>query len=142
MANSINWIHLTDLHLGLDDNSWLWPRCKHDLFRDIEKLSREIDGWDLVFFTGDLVQSGKPEEFDQLRMELETLWKVLEKAGRTPKLCAVPGNHDLLRPVAEAATTKALSQLWTIDEELRRQFWKDPSCEYRILIRDIFANYS
>lgn len=142
MADSINWIHFTDLHLGLDDASWLWPRCKHDLFRDLEKITREVDGWDLVFFTGDLVQSGKTAEFDRLNKELATLWKLLAKSGRSPQLCVVPGNHDLSRPAADAAITKTLSQLWGTDEQLRRQFWKDANCEYRSAVTGFFANYS
>src|ERR1035438_8763763 len=106
MAESINWLHLTDLHFGLDNQSWLWPRVKHDLFRDIEKISSETNGWDLVFFTGDLTQGGKKEEFDLLNKEIEELWTVLAKSGRTPKLCTIPGNHDLVRP-NESSVRKA-----------------------------------
>jgi hypothetical protein len=142
MADSINWLHFTDLHLGLDDEAWLWPRSRHDLFRDVEKISREVDGWDLVFFTGDLVQSGKAAEFDRLNKELETLWTHLSKSGRTPQICVVPGNHDLTRPAADAAITKTLSQLWSTDEQLRRQFWKEPDCEYRSAVNAFFTNYS
>ena len=66
MAESINWLHLTDLHFGLDRSGWLWPRFKHELLQDIERLQGEVGGWDLVFFTGDFTQRGTQEEFTAL----------------------------------------------------------------------------
>jgi hypothetical protein len=141
MPESINWIHLSDLHLGLDNHSWLWPRVKNDLFRDLEKIGHEIDAWDLIFFTGDLTQSGAPAEFDKLNKELEELWNVLSKKGRTPLLCVIPGNHDLLRPPIESAVVKALTRLWWSDNSLRRSFWSASSGEYRDAVRRYFASY-
>lgn len=141
MAETISWLHLTDLHFGLDNQSWLWPRFKHDLFKDLEKLAVNTGGWDLVFFTGDFTQSGKKEEFDKLNVELEQLWKVLSKNGRTPLLCKVPGNHDLVRP-DRSAVTKAISEWWWKDSSLRVQFWKEPNCEYRRAINSYFENYT
>jgi predicted MPP superfamily phosphohydrolase/tetratricopeptide (TPR) repeat protein len=142
MTDAINWIHFTDLHLGLDSTNSLWPRVKHDLMRDIEKLTSQVNGWDVVFFTGDLVQTGHREEFDRLNNELDDIWKVLAKSGNDPVICAVPGNHDLTRPAETAATTKALTQLWSDDPSLRRLFWNDPNSEYRIAISEIFFNYT
>jgi hypothetical protein len=140
MAETISWLHLTDLHLGLDSQSWLWPRVKHDLFKDLEKLVINTGGWDLVFFTGDFTQTGNKDEFERLNKELEDLWKVLAKNGRTPRLCNIPGNHDLTRPQS-SAVFKAISQLWWDDEALRSQFWKEPNCEYRQAINSLFQNY-
>jgi 3',5'-cyclic AMP phosphodiesterase CpdA len=106
MAESINWLHLTDLHLGLDDQGWLWPQVKHEFFRDIAQLAGDIGGWDLVFFTGDLTQRGSKAEFDCLSRELEELWVVLAKSGSTPRLCLILGNHDLDRPPSDSAIAK------------------------------------
>ncbi len=75
MSESVNWLHFTDLHLGLDSHSWLWPRVKHDLLRDLGKLGNDVDGWDLVFFTGDLTQKGDSFEFERLNKELEEICK-------------------------------------------------------------------
>src|SRR5580698_10102665 len=141
MPESINWLHLTDLHLGLDSQSWLWPRVKHDLFRDIERLGQEIDGWDLVFFTGDLTQKGDSAEFDRLNKELDDLWQVLSRSGRAPWLCVVPGNHDVTRPPADSAMVKTLTQLWWKDGDLRRTFWAAETSEYRHAVQGYFEAY-
>lgn len=142
MSESINWILLTDLHLGLDDQSWLWPKVKHDFFKDLVKMADQIGGWDLVFFTGDFVQNGTRSEFDLLNKEIEDLWKVLSKSGTTPFLCPVPGNHDLTRPPKGSAVFRTLTQLWWTDEELRKAFWRDNMCEERKAIEECFREYS
>lgn len=142
MAETISWLHLSDLHFGLDSEGWMWPRIKTEIFKDLERLGSSTNGWDLVFFTGDLVQRGEAKEFDALNKELEALWKVLEKFGKTPLLCTVPGNHDLERPSPDSAITKTLSKLWHLDEDLRTKFWKDPTCEYREAIKRHFQSYT
>jgi len=142
MADSINWIHITDLHLGLDNDSWLWPKVKHDFFKDLEVVSDEVDGWDLVFFTGDFVQKGDKSEFERLNKELDSLWKIISKSGRVPKLCVVPGNHDLVRPLSDSAIAKAMTQIWWKDSELRAKFWRDPTDEFRKAVNGFFENYS
>ncbi len=97
MSVEINWLLLTDLHLGLDKDNWLWPKIKHDLCKDIKKLEDKIGNFDLVFFTGDFVQQGSMEDFDELNVELKNLWKTF---SNEPLLCPVPGNKlsmDFLR---------------------------------------------
>ena len=141
MSESINWIFLTDLHLGLDDRSWLWPKVKHDLFIDLAKMTDQIGGWDLVFFTGDFVQAGSRAEYDLLNKEIEGLWKVLSTFSR-PFMCPVPGNHDLIRPSKGSAVLRTLTQLWWSDVELRRTFWHDDTCEERVAIKEYFREYS
>jgi len=142
MLDSINWIHLTDLHLGLDSQSWLWPRMKHELFKDVERISKGVGPLDLVFFTGDLTQRGSKEEFESLDELLRELWEIFEKSGRTPLLCPIPGNHDLIRPDPSTAIARALTQHWWTDEDVRTQFWRDPACEYRIAVERYFENYT
>jgi 3',5'-cyclic AMP phosphodiesterase CpdA len=142
MSDSINWLHFTDLHLGLDKQSWLWPRVKHDLLRDLERVGQEIDSWDLVFFTGDLTQSGAVAEFEQLNEELAQIWAVLTKKGTVPKLCVVPGNHDLRRPPKSSAICKAFSRYWWSDPDVRQSFWTDPTSEYRQATNEFFAAYT
>lgn len=68
----LSWLHLTDLHVGMGSQKWLWPSVKHAVIADIEKLASKTKGIDLVIFSGDLVQSGKKEEFDKLD-EISTL---------------------------------------------------------------------
>jgi 3',5'-cyclic AMP phosphodiesterase CpdA len=142
MSVSINWIHVSDLHFGLDRNSWLWPTVKHRVLQDLETTISRIGKIDLVFFTGDLVQSGSAEEFDRLNRELEEFWGVLGKHGAAPRLCVVPGNHDLARPPIDLAITKALTQLWPSDHQLQRQFWGSEDSEYRNAIVQFFVPYT
>ena len=142
MPETINWIHFTDLHFGSDRKSWLWPTVKHRVLQDLESLSERVPNWDLVFFTGDLVQTGSANEFDGLNAELEDIWKVLGKRGNPPYLCVIPGNHDLSRPASETAIAKTFTQLWPRDEQLRRDFWSKPNSEFRSAIEEFFANYS
>jgi predicted MPP superfamily phosphohydrolase len=142
MPEIINWLHLTDLHMGLDPSGWLWPKMKHDLFRDIEKVGARRGPWDLVFFTGDLTQRGQAAEFDRLNKELEELWAVLRKCGHEPSLCVVPGNHDLVRPDPDSALAKAMTQLWWTDTTVRNRFWRDADSEYRRAVDGFFATYT
>jgi len=141
MREIINWLHLTDIHFGLDANSWLWPKSKHELFKDIKSLGEKNGGYDLVFFTGDFSQKAKKEEYEKLNKDLEELWNIFTKIGRTPLLCAVPGNHDLERPDKGTSVVKALTQLWWSDSDIQRQFWQNDTSEYRIAIKNYFANY-
>lgn len=142
MAETINWLHLTDLHFGVDDQGWLWPKIKHEFFRDVAQLAGDVGGWDIVFFTGDLANRGTKAEFDRLSHELEELWDVLSKSGSTPQLCLIPGNHDLVRPASDSAIAKTITQLWWSNPDLRRKFWTDPHSEYRTAVEGFFANYS
>jgi hypothetical protein len=142
VAVIINWLHLTDLHVGTERSSWLWPRIKHELLHDLEEVRPESGGWDVVFFTGDLTQSGSEAEYQALNKELADIWDVLSRGGPTPKLCVVPGNHDLVRPPASSPVAKTLSQLWWADDELREEFWRSRTKEYVDAIAEFFANYS
>lgn len=142
MSTTISWLHLTDLHLGLDGSSWLWPKVKRDFYKDMQRMSEQAGVPDVIFFTGDLTQSGSKAEFDKLTRELEEFWKLLAKLGGSPVFCPVPGNHDLVRPSSETAATRAIKKLWESDPELRKQFWSDAQCEYRNVINQIFQNYT
>jgi hypothetical protein len=137
----INWLHLTDLHFGLEGQQFLWPRVKDQFFADLARV-RPAGGWDLVLFTGDLTQSGKAEEFESLEGQLGEIWKELELAGRQPKLCVVPGNHDLSRLDKNSPVALSLSQLWQTSPELRNVFWSDVTSEYRKAVEGCFAHYS
>ena len=141
MPDTCNWIHLSDLHFGLDKEKWLWPRFKHILFADLKKLTDEVDQWDLVFFTGDLTQTGAKEEFELLNRELTELWALLEKNKKAPQLCVIPGNHDLVRPDPKAPVSKALKLLWSQDSGVRQEFWQNAASDYRTTIQEAFRNY-
>lgn len=143
MDVTIKWLHLTDLHLGLDGQEWLWPRVKHLFLEDLRRLQDEMgEPWDLVFFTGDLTQAGTAEQFDRLEEELQEMWSGFRTSGAVPQLCVVPGNHDLSRLPKNSPVELALRSLWQQDVELRKLFWRDRGCEYREAVRQSFAAYT
>ena len=93
---TLTWLHLTDLHIGMDEQQPFLPTIKREFFDDLKKyLDEEGRPWDLILFTGDLVQQGKEDEYRKLDEFLDELYG--QCTGPTP-LLAVPGNHDLQRP--------------------------------------------
>lgn len=139
---SFGWLHLTDLHQGMDGATWLWPNVRAQLFNDLEQMHVHSGPWDIVFFTGDLTQCGKQEEFDQLDRTLEQLWTRLDRLGSRPTLVAVPGNHDLERPkYAFDPVVLALRQ-WHGDKRLQDHVFGTQDNPYLATIRAAFKVYS
>lgn len=141
---SFNWLHFTDLHFGLPGQKSLWPNVREAFWDDLERLHEKSGPWDVVFFTGDLVQSGSEAEYTELEDKmLGPLWDHFAKFGtRDPVLLSVPGNHDLARPASEKP--KAALRLLLRHNgfgEIAEEFWVDPNCEYREIVSAAFANY-
>ncbi|OYU55519.1 MAG: hypothetical protein CFE25_11400 [Chitinophagaceae bacterium BSSC1] len=143
MQRKINWLHFTDLHYGQDSQNILWPKIKKELFKDLEFIKSEIGKIDIVFFSGDLTQSGKKEEFDELTALLKELWSHFATLGSEPYLVAIPGNHDLTRPDRTKAAAKVLIS-YQSDEEFKTLFWDtiDKKSEYIELINQCFKNFT
>ena len=141
---SFSWLHLSDLHFGLAGQAPLWPNVREAFFNDLTKAHESWGPFDAVFFTGDLVQSGKQEEFLGLETQfLSPLWAKLRELGsHDTVLITVPGNHDLLRPDSKKPTA-ALRQLLRQDgfQEIAEEFWSDQGCEYRTIVNNAFENY-
>jgi predicted MPP superfamily phosphohydrolase len=135
---SYGWLHLTDLHWGMASPKSLWPKLRQKFFDDIRQLHEESGGWDLVIFTGDLVQRGAPEQFEQLDALLLDLWALFEECGSHPAFLAIPGNHDLLRPNPRDPEVLLLRN-WTSD--IQQEFWSDAKCRYRQTVHNAFKEY-
>jgi len=142
MEKRINWLHITDLHYGQNGQQILLSKIKQEFFKDIEHIKEEIGKIDIVFFTGDLTQSGKKEEFDELTVFLNELWALFKKLNSEPLLIAIPGNHDLERPDAKKAAVKVLNNYHT-DHELQESLWTslNEQSEYYEVIKKCFFNY-
>lgn len=139
---SIGWLHLTDLHVGMQSSRWLWPNVLSTVFDDLARLHDLCGPWDLVLFTGDLTQRGSPAEFDELDRTFDRLWRHLERLGSRPRLVAVPGNHDLQRPrFRYDPIPLALSQ-WHQHRELRDHIMSTEDNAYLAELRRYFAPYS
>lgn len=93
---TINWLHLTDIHLKNTNNTyWSTTSTEHKIFLD--DLKRQVDllgDLDLVLLTGDLVFSGQAEQYDCLEKALKEIFDHL-CVTKTPVVLPVPGNHDV-----------------------------------------------
>ena len=138
---NISFLHFTDIHLGLDAQTTLISKFKDDLFNDIRKVHSYMGNWDLVFFTGDFVQSGKKEEFNKATEFLSEMWSVFNELGCRPLFIGVPGNHDL-EWINNPYDSKLQYLLgWGNDENFsEKYFWKNEN-EYKKFIEDRFINY-
>ncbi len=140
MAETVTWLHLSDLHAGLGGQKWLWPSVKAAFHDDLARLHRATGNWDVVIFSGDLVQSGTEEEYDLVTEALREIWALQASLGFTPKLLVVPGNHDLKRPDQSLAEVIAMKS-WFTEEGLRQKFLSDPTSQYRAMIEEVFSGY-
>jgi len=138
----LSWLQLTDIHMGVDNQDWLLPKVTDLFFSDLEKLYKKCGSLDLVLLTGDLTQSGETEQFQRLDEFLDKLWQLFNKElGCNPKLLAVPGNHDLIRPKEDDNILKHM-QRWERDENLREEFWNAQESWYHQLLEKAFKNYT
>jgi hypothetical protein len=137
---SIRWLHLTDLHQGMEAQRSLMPGVRKQLSDDLKRLSDVAGPWDLVLFTGDLTQTGAASEFDALTVTLERLWEQLASIGSRPVLLAVPGNHDLRRP-PPSPMGWALRH-WHEEQGVQQEFWRDRDNDFRRQIDTVFSTYT
>ena len=136
-----SWLHLTDFHQGMSEQDWIWPNVKESFFEDLKKLYDKCGPWDLVLFTGDLTQRGSAEEFQKVDEILAQLWEQFDKLGCSPKLLAVPGNHDLVRPDEHAPPVIVL-QGWDNQPNIQNEFWSNEQSPYRQVVTEAFKNYT
>ncbi|MFA7264481.1 MAG: metallophosphoesterase [Caulobacter sp.] len=140
MSKSFNWLHLSDLHAGLAEQSWLWPRLKDEFLRDLGKVHDLAGPWDAVIFTGDLTQRASSEQFDHLTTILTEIWGRLRELGSFPIFVCIPGNHDLVRPKSADARALGLKRWWD-EEVVRNAFWTEPEGEFRGCVTSAFENF-
>jgi len=136
----INWLHLTDLHVGMREQGHLWPGIKDNFRTDLKKLHSKSGPWDLVIFTGDLTQQASVEQFVQLDEFLDELWGWFNELGSKPSLVAVPGNHDLVRPRPNDPSVVVLTR-WEDNGKVHDEFWSDANSPYRAVVNVAFENY-
>ena len=104
--SSFNWLHLSDFHFG-----------KHEYEQDfsakklIEHITTEKDKGitpDAVFITGDVVNSGKPDEYKLFAEKIISPMVSLFGGNFIDNIFVVPGNHDLDRKVNDAFSKEKL----------------------------------
>jgi len=139
---AFSWLHFSDLHWGSRDHDHLWGQVQRPLLEDIDRLQKDYNlKWDVVFFTGDLVNKGEKEEFDGLDKRLKRFWNHFRKSDPTPKLVVVPGNHDLKRPDEIDPALRTLTNQWG-DKKIQDNLWdKREDSPYWNMINNAFENY-
>lgn len=137
--SSVRWLHMSDLHVGMREQGWLWPRYGAQLLDDLGRIFDKAGPWDAVLFSGDMVNKGDDSEFAKLDDILERIWTKLGQLGCKPVLITTPGNHDLSRADSMSPETIALEQYWS-KEELRSDIWKAGS-RYKAFIDERFSSY-
>ena len=136
----INWLHLTDWHVGQSAQGHLWPNLRFEFERDLRALTERYGGIDLVLFTGDLVQSGERKQFHELTQNLKRMWTFFASINCSPKLVAIPGNHDLRRPNPTKGAALALAG-WHEQPEVAEVFWKGTTSDLRKIIEKSFEEF-
>ncbi len=115
MAKRLRILHLSDLHIGKErpEDGWRVERVMGEAWaRNLREIAAE-GAIDLVCFTGDLAQKGKPDEYAGVR---EVIDAVLQSVGcPRERFFCVPGNHDIDRDIAP--------DTW---KKLRELQWHDP----------------
>jgi hypothetical protein len=138
----LGWLHISDLHVGMTAQGWMWPTLKTRFLTDLDELYGHSGPWDFVLFSGDLSQRGDLREFDRLTGILQEIWAHLETLGsKRPILFCVPGNHDLLRPDALDPEARVLRQWWNA-ADIHADLFENDSSRYRAAVRTAFLNYN
>lgn len=120
----------------------LWPNVEEIFLDDLNFLCEQVGSWDLVLFTGDLTQRGTKSEFDEVDKLLQKFWARFKQWGFTPKLLAVPGNHDLVRPEDPSDPTLInLLHSWNLPA-VQKPFWDDDDSPQKALISTAFHNFT
>lgn len=137
---AFRWLHFSDLHLGMQGQAPLWSNLKHQLFDDLPSLYDQSGPWDLVIFSGDIVQKGSYDEFCGATAALRELYAEFTKLKCRPKFIAVPGNHDIVRPPSGDMPTMLLGA-WQNNPTVREQFLNDADSPYRSAVTKALENY-
>jgi small GTP-binding protein len=93
----LNWLHLSDLHLGLRSSRLLRSEYREAFETDLRKLHQRSGPWDLVIISGDLTARGTEREFGIVTSTLDSLWNYFHSLGSQPALLAIPGDMDFQR---------------------------------------------
>jgi DNA repair exonuclease SbcCD nuclease subunit len=134
------WLHLSDLHVGLHSQNWLWPTLKHALYQDLQTVHSRTGDWNAVIFSGDLTQKGAKEEFDKLDEIFQDLWEQFSHLGFSPELFVIPGNHDISRLEELSPELRVLKRWWD-EPEIHDAFFSNQSSPYRAAANELLSGY-
>jgi predicted MPP superfamily phosphohydrolase len=106
---TLTWLHVSDFHFDTD-KPWHSQRVLARLIEDIEARSTgiapEVSKIDMIFITGDLAISAKPEQYQRAGEFLDKLQRAT--GVRKDRMFVVPGNHDVNRASLEPLASRDL----------------------------------
>ena len=105
-----NYLHISDLHFRSDGDLFAQSEAAQSLASSIAHLN-DIE---FVVVTGDVAQSGKPEEYDRAEEFFGGLAENLELDSSD--FYFVPGNHDVDRTVEELSYYGGIQRMTSEDE--------------------------
>src|ERR1022692_243320 len=100
----LQFLHISDLHAkgAHEMEPWRRRRVLGDAWlRNLETLRQQQGGLHFIFFTGDAVQSGKPDVYAETTGFFQALCDAFDIG--LERLFLVPGNHDIDRAVQKNA---------------------------------------
>ncbi|WP_224247427.1 metallophosphoesterase [Hyalangium gracile] len=134
-------LHLSDLHLGNLEREPYAAQEQALFLQDLEKAHELAGPFDLVVISGDLTDSGTPEQFQRVEGFVQKLWNRLKELGsHDPKLLTVPGNHDVQLP-SEEDSDMVLLEMWPKSPKISDLFWRQAASPIRKKVTEAFGSY-
>ena len=137
---NINILHISDMHCTNKDADTLYKNLEGDLLADLESQSAKVGGIDFVVFTGDLVRTGRKEEYELFEVRINKILQKTAHLGCQPRLFTVPGNHDLRRPDPNKPVVRLLTG--KLDRQTRDSLIQHKNNSYKKVIQEAFKDYS
>ncbi|MBG1271957.1 leucine-rich repeat domain-containing protein [Nostoc sp. WHI] len=141
MAQTLTWLHLSDIHACKPRTGWDAKRVTDTLCKDLKKMQEQYGlRPDLIFFTGDAafghIGSGEgksiAEQFREAHDFLTTVRESFQPAIEQRNLFLVPGNHDVNRNKISRFEKQALESISSLDEVT--SFVQDAGIEWQRII--------
>ncbi|MHC5759860.1 leucine-rich repeat domain-containing protein [Nostoc sp.] len=141
MAQTLTWLHLSDIHACKPRTGWDAKRVTDTLCKDLKKMQERYGlRPDLIFFTGDAafghIGSGEgksiAEQFREAHDFLTTVRESFQPAIEQRNLFLVPGNHDVNRNKISKFEKQALENINSLDEVT--SFVQDAGIEWQRII--------
>ena len=108
---TITWLHISDLHWR-ESTEYEATTVLQELLRDLadrSKIGKTLGEIDMIFATGDIAYSSRPEEYALARRFFNDLLRTLNVPRS--RLFIVPGNHDVDRGVISAEARELIEKL-------------------------------
>jgi predicted MPP superfamily phosphohydrolase len=123
MTKQLKILHISDLHIG-KDNNFDRSTVLDPLIERVKKDIKEGLNPELVFVTGDIAFKGVKKEYDQAKKFLADLLKELKLPDQS--LFIVPGNHDVNRKKYRPKDVPAYENMKELNDELgNKEYRKD-----------------